>query len=164
VLLKAALEGLVPIRVSREPGCRIGEFPRAKNNAAGSGAMPTSNSKVFCRVNRRRPCRICGKPDWRSFTRNGERISICMRMSDGARKNNSHGGAIFIHEDWREGKGIDVRVIADLPQSPMAHIEIRDFVYGRMIDISPATFYPGALAAGRLFNAGLSVQMGFDWF
>ena len=85
-------------------------------------------------------------------------------MSDGARKNNSHGGAIFIHEDWREGKGIDVRVIADLPQSPMAHIEIRDFVYGRMIDISPATFYPGALAAGRLFNAGLSVQMGFDWF
>src|SRR5262245_24995770 len=28
--------------------------------------MPTSTSNVFCRVNRRRPCRICGKPDWRS--------------------------------------------------------------------------------------------------
>jgi hypothetical protein len=33
--------------------------------------MPTSNSKVFCRVNRRRPCRICGKPDWRSYVRDG---------------------------------------------------------------------------------------------
>jgi hypothetical protein len=54
-----------------------------ENNAAGSGAMPTSTSKVFCRVDRRRPCRICGKPDWRSYTRDGERISICMRVNDG---------------------------------------------------------------------------------
>jgi hypothetical protein len=29
--------------------------------------MPTSTSNVFLRVNRRRPCRICGKPDWRSY-------------------------------------------------------------------------------------------------
>jgi hypothetical protein len=35
----------------------------AKRGAACSDAMPPSTSNVFCRVNRRKPCRICGKPD-----------------------------------------------------------------------------------------------------
>jgi hypothetical protein len=93
-----------------------------------------------------------------AYSRNGERISICMRVSDGARKINRHGGAIFIHEDWREEKGIDVHAVADIPQSPVAPIEIRDFVYGRLIEISPATLYPGALIAGEkgLLARGLS--------
>src|SRR5262245_16134704 len=111
--------------------------------------MPTSNSKVFCRVNRSRPCRICGKPDWCVFVRDGERVSICMRVSDGAHKINRHGGAIFIHEDLYEDRAIGVRVVADIPQSPIAPIEIRDFVYGRLIEFSPATLYPGALIAGE---------------
>src|SRR5690242_1846485 len=105
--------------------------------------MPTSTSNIFGRVSRRRPCRICDKPDWCVFyVRDGERISICMRVSDGARKINQHGGAIFIHDDWREEKGISPRVVADIPKSPIAPIEIRDFVYGRLIEISPATLYP----------------------
>ena len=81
-----------------------------------------------------------------------------MRVSDGARKINRHGGAIFIHDDWREEKGIDVRVVADIPQSPIAPVEVRDFVYGRLIDLSPATLYPGALIAGEkgLLARGLS--------
>jgi hypothetical protein len=29
--------------------------------------MPTSTSNIFCRVNRRRPYQICGKPDWCSL-------------------------------------------------------------------------------------------------
>jgi hypothetical protein len=72
-----------------------------------------------------------------------------MRVSDGARKINRHGGAIFIHDDWREDRAIGVRAIADIPQSPIAPIEIRDFVYGRLIEISPATLYSGALIAGE---------------
>src|SRR6266545_1451822 len=111
--------------------------------------MLTSTSYVFGRVNRRRPCKICGKPDWCSFVRDGERISICMRMSDGARKINSHGGAIFIHDDWREDMAINFRAVADIPQSPIAPIEIRDFVYGKLIELSPATLYPGALIVGE---------------
>jgi hypothetical protein len=81
-----------------------------------------------------------------------------MRASDGARKINRHGGAIFIHEDWRETKGIDVRVFADIPQSPIAHIKIRDFVYSKLIDLSQATLYPGALIDGEkgLLARGLS--------
>jgi hypothetical protein len=81
-----------------------------------------------------------------------------MRVSYGARKINRHGGAIFIHDDWREDRAIGVRAIADTPQSPIAPIEIRDFVYGRLIEISPATLYPGALIAGEkgLLARGLS--------
>jgi hypothetical protein len=120
--------------------------------------MPTSDSKVFCRVNRRRPCRICGKPDWRSFTRNGERISICMRVSDGARKINRHGGAIFIHDDWREEQGIGARVVADIPQSPIAPIEIRDFIYGRLIEHSPATFQ-GVRAKAQVYADLLGLRL-----
>jgi hypothetical protein len=72
-----------------------------------------------------------------------------MRVSHGARKINRHGGAIFIHNDWREEKGFGVRLVADLPQSPIVPIEIRDFIYGKLIELSPATLYPGALIAGE---------------
>jgi hypothetical protein len=43
-----------------------------------------------------------------------------MRVSDEARKINRYSGAIFIHEDWRKDRSIDVRIVADLPQSPVA--------------------------------------------
>ena len=72
-----------------------------------------------------------------------------MRMSDGARKINSQGGAIFIHDDWRQEKGTEVRAVANIPQWPIASIEIRDFVYGRLIELSPATLYPDALITGE---------------
>ncbi len=121
---------------------------RLKNNAVGNGAMLSSTSNVFCRVNRRRRCWICGKPDWCSYVRD-ESLSICMRVSDGARKINHQGGAIFIHNDWREDRPIDVRVVTAIPQAPIAPVEIRDFVYGKLIDLSPATLYPSALIAGE---------------
>jgi len=115
-------------------------------------AMPTSASNIFCRVNRRRRCQICGKPDWCSYVRDGS-ISICMRVSEGARKINRHGGAIFIHkdghEDWREEKVNDVRIVADLPQSPIAPIEVRDFVFSRLIELSPAERYRSLLISGE---------------
>jgi hypothetical protein len=85
-----------------------------------------------------------------------------MRVSDGARKINRHGGAIFIHEDWREdwrkGRAIGAHSNTDIPQSPIAPVEVRDFVYGRLIDLCPATLYPGALIAGEkgLLARGLS--------
>src|SRR5262245_10743719 len=121
--------------------------------------MPTSTSNIFGRVNRRRPCRICRKPDWCSYTRgDGERISICMRVRSGARKINRHGGAIFIHEDWEKERSLDARVVSDIPQSSIAPMEIRDFVYGKLIELSPATLYPGTLIAGDkgLLARGLS--------
>jgi hypothetical protein len=81
-----------------------------------------------------------------------------MRVSDGARKINRHGGAIFIHDDLPEERAIDVRAVTDIPQSPIAPIEIRNFVYDKLIEFSPATQYPGALIAGEkgLLARGLS--------
>jgi hypothetical protein len=55
-----------------------------------------------------------------------------MRVSDGTRKINRHGGAIFIHDDWREDCMIDIQAIANFPQSPIAPTEVRDFVYGNL--------------------------------
>jgi hypothetical protein len=81
-----------------------------------------------------------------------------MRVSDGVRKINRHGGAIFIHDDWREDRPVDVRIVTAIPQAPIAPIDIRDFVYGRLIELSPATLYPGTLIAGEkgLLARGLS--------
>jgi hypothetical protein len=72
-----------------------------------------------------------------------------MRVSEGARKINRYGGAIFIHEDWREERAVEIPIVADLPQSPLAPIEIRDFVYGRLIELSPAERYRGLLINGE---------------
>jgi hypothetical protein len=49
-------------------------------------------------------------------------------------------------------------LLADLPQSPIAPIEIRDFIYGKLIEFSPVTLYAGALIAGEkgLLARGLS--------
>jgi hypothetical protein len=72
-----------------------------------------------------------------------------MRVSKGARKINRHGGAIFIHEDGREDDAIDLRKAVEIAQSPLAPIEIRDFVYGRLIELSPAERYHGLLISGE---------------
>jgi len=63
-------------------------------------------------------------------------------MSDGARKIKRQGGAIFIYDDWREEKGIGARAVTNIPQSPISPVEIRDFVYGKLIELIPATPYP----------------------
>ncbi len=114
--------------------------------------MSTSTSTGFCRVNRRRPCLICGKPDWCSYT-SDERISICMRVRDGARKINRHGGAIYAHEEdesqTRRLFPIQTKIVEVFPQSPLALIELRDFVYSSLIRLSPATNYYESLIAAE---------------
>jgi len=81
-----------------------------------------------------------------------------MRVSEGARKINRCGGAIFIHEDWREARAIDIPFDADFPRSPIAPIAVRDFVYGGLLDLSPAERYRGILILGE---KGL-LERGFD--
>ena len=89
------------------------------------------------RVNRRRPCLICGKPTWCVY-RADEALSVCMRVRTGAIKVNRHGGAIFFHEN-------DTPSFENaLLQQPFsvthpAPIAIRDFAYHWLIEHSPAT-------------------------
>jgi hypothetical protein len=132
-------------------------------SADGSAAMSVLTSTGFCRVNRRRPCLICGKPDWCSYTRD-ERISICMRVSDGARKINRHGVAIHAHEedDRRPQKQFrsQTKIVEEVPQSTLAPIELRDFVYSTLIRLSPAANYYGSLIAAEkgLLQRGFSAK------
>lgn len=72
-----------------------------------------------------------------------------MRLSEGARKINRHGGAIFIHEDWREERAIEIPTVGYFPQSPIAPIEVRDFVYGRLIELGQAERYRILLIDGE---------------
>jgi hypothetical protein len=74
-----------------------------------------------------------------------------MRVADGARKINRHGGAIHIHLGGRQSLFPIARALyprAPEPQAPIAPIEVRDHVYSSLIRLSPATNYYGALISG----------------
>jgi len=103
-------------------------------------------SRGFMRVTRRRPCRICGKPDWCTYTRD-EEVSICARQTVGANKINAHGEGIFVHEE----RDLNKHVFIPAPKSPEKHrapIEVRDAVYRELLRLSPATNYTPALVEG----------------
>jgi hypothetical protein len=74
-----------------------------------------------------------------------------MRVADGARKINCHGGAIHLHLGGRQSLFPIARALYPLapePQSPIAPIEVRDHVYSNLIRLSPATNYHSALISG----------------
>ncbi|HKP13935.1 MAG TPA: hypothetical protein VJZ91_17570 [Blastocatellia bacterium] len=106
-------------------------------------------SSGFARVSRRRPCAICGKPDWCVYTRD-EQVSICMRVSTGAVRMNSQGGFIHIHSDGSSVSGLDAQqpVIDIKPPIDLAPVEVRDAVYSELIRLSPASNYDQELVSG----------------
>lgn len=106
-------------------------------------------SSGFARVSRRRPCLICGKFDWCSFTRD-EMISICMRVSAGAIRMNSRGGFIHAHDDRAPSADFDAQRPASeiKPSVAIAPLEVRDAVYSELIRLSPASNYDRELVSG----------------
>lgn len=107
-------------------------------------------SSGFARVNRRRPCAICGKPDWCVYTRD-EQVSICMRVSAGAVRMNSQGGFIHIHSsDCSPIREPDAQQPANdiKPSINLALLEVRHAVYRELIRLSPATNYDRDLVSG----------------
>lgn len=76
-----------------------------------------------------------------------------MRVSDGARKINRHGGAIYAHEEGESRTQKPVRlqtkIVEEFPQSPLAPIELRDFAYSSLIRLSPAANYYESLIAAE---------------
>ena len=81
-----------------------------------------------------------------------------MRVKEGARKINTQGGAIFIHYDKPlHDKPVPFRGGTKPVQSPFASIEIRDFVYTRLIEVSSASRYRNLLITGEkgLLSRGL---------
>lgn len=113
----------------------------------------------YARVNRHRPCRICGKRSWCTYTRD-EEVSICMRKRDGARRVNQHGGAIFVHTSSTVTRPTYRQPPPEIPQIPLAPLAVRDAVYRTLLRLSPATRYRRLLIDGPkgLVARGFSEQ------
>jgi hypothetical protein len=96
----------------------------------------------YKRVSRQRTCLICGKPDWCSYTPDAK-ISFCARITTNADRVSRTGWGVFYHE-----KSLFARTPLPFPAKPppkkteLAPIEIRDFVYRKLIALSPATRFP----------------------
>ena len=93
----------------------------------------------YKRVSRHRTCLICGKPDWCSYTPDAK-ISFCARIINNADRVSRTGWGVFYHV-----KPLFADVPLPCPSKPppkkaeLAPIEIRDFVYRKLIALSPAS-------------------------
>lgn len=98
--------------------------------------MPSSD---YRRVSRKRVCRICGKPDWCSYTPD-EKISFCARVVEGADRISRTSWGVFYHENRLCANHIEPpfapRPVLTKPE--LAPLEIRDFVYRKLIALAPA--------------------------
>jgi hypothetical protein len=96
----------------------------------------------YRRVSRHRTCLICGKPDWCSYTPDAK-VSFCARITTNADRVSRTGWGVFYHE-----KSLFVESTPPFPAKPppkkteLAPIEIRDFVYRKLIALSSATRFP----------------------
>jgi hypothetical protein len=110
----------------------------------------------FCRVTRRRRCRVCGKPDWCGY-RADEQISICMRISNGSQGTSRNGGHIYHHGRL----SFPTSKVPESKPTPLpikiAPIEIRNAVYHELIRRSPVLKYRSQLVDGPkgLLSRGL---------
>ncbi len=98
-------------------------------------------SQNYKRVSRKRVCRICGKSDWCSYTPD-EKISFCAREISGADRTSRTGWGVFYHEKMLFPNHIEPPFAPHNKQRPklqLAPIEIRDFVYRKLITLAPAT-------------------------
>lgn len=101
----------------------------------------------YRRVSKRRPCTICGKPDWCSTTA-AETISFCARSTLNADRLSRYGWGVFYQDGSGSRFGINfertVHTFARLKRTKIAKAlappEIRDKVYRKLIKLSPASF------------------------
>lgn len=97
----------------------------------------------FQRVSRRSPCRICGKPDWCSTTKDYN-IAFCARSSTNADRLSGQGWGIFYYDSRRPspaGYALPQRQLSSSKSTFVASIEIRHRIYQRLIELSPSPEY-----------------------
>ena len=116
----------------------------------------------YQRVSRKRPCLICGKPDWCSRTAN-DSISFCARVTAGAdRLSRKERWGVFYHDRslldnpfWKkhEPRQFYQKQTEEIQPAPL---EIRDFTYASLLRLSPASKYE-CLTIGKkgLWGRGL---------
>lgn len=113
----------------------------------------------YKRVSRHRTCIICGKPDWCSYTPDAK-ISFCARIISNADRVSRTGWGVFYHEGSLFSDS-PIPFQSKLPPkiTELAPIEIRDFVYRKLIALSPAV-NSNTIINGR---AGLLERKIFDF-
>ena len=94
----------------------------------------------YKRVSKKRPCCICGKPDWCSFTRN-ETISFCARSTTRADRISDQGWGIYYHSIRKNLTPVNPKKRATGKycfQIQASDQELSDRVYRKLIELSPA--------------------------
>lgn len=101
----------------------------------------------YQRVSRKRPCLICGKPDWCSRTAN-DSISFCARVTAGAdRVSRRERWGVFYHDRSLLVKPFLQKSEPCQPftkqreEIAVAPLEIRDFIYASLLRLSPSSKY-----------------------
>lgn len=114
----------------------------------------------FRRVSAQRPCPVCGSKKWCQVTRDG-RLAHCMREARGAIKRAKDDGYIhiLIHNELPAATGISKPDTFDLDRTlktQLAQLEIRNAIYSRLLELSPAWKYERELvtAADGLLARG----------
>lgn len=118
----------------------------------------------FQRVTARRPCPVCGRKKWCQVTRDG-RLAHCMWESRGSVKRAKDDGFIhiLIYDNSLESTGIYHPTTLDDHHglgSELAPLEIRDSVYSKLLELSPAWKYERELVTGErgLFARGFGTD------
>lgn len=101
----------------------------------------------YQRVSRKRPCLICGKPDWCSRTAN-DSISFCARVTAGADcLSRRERWGVFYHDRslldnsfWQKSEPRPLYK-KQTEEIALAPLEIRDFIYASLLRLSPASNY-----------------------
>ena len=96
-------------------------------------------NREYKRVSRKRLCRICEKPDWCSYTFD-EKISFCARVNAGAARTSRNGWGVFYHEKTAfQAFALPFPSESKFKKPELAPLEIRNFAYQKLIELSPAT-------------------------
>ncbi len=113
----------------------------------------------YQRVSRKSPCRICGKPDWCSTTKD-HNIAFCARSATNADRLSIKGWGVFYSDFRSPSRGSHTqpkKKIKRVKSTSVAPIEIRNWIYQRLIKLSPlpANFE-------LIYSDELSLRQGLD--
>lgn len=109
----------------------------------------------YHRVSRKYPCRICGKPDWCSTTKD-QNISFCARSARNADRLSVTGWGIYYSNLTRPFPGgfiVSAKQNSNTLSVPIATIELRNKVYRKLNQLSPMP-EPGDVSLGGERAAG----------
>ncbi len=95
----------------------------------------------YRRVSTKSPCRVCGKPDWCSTTKD-QSISFCARSATNADRLSGKGWGIY-YSDLGSHFGtrnvLSKRLRFHSAPTPLVSIDVRNKVYRKLIQLSPAS-------------------------